>query len=742
MKRMVSIITLSALLLSLLLTGPVAAAENNRVELKEAIEIAKNAFDFDTANYDFNSSYSETMNGRKLWFLNWSSISGNGSGISVSVDAETGEVVNMSQWESTIAPQRKIPKYTRDEALKIAEALIKKLHPDKLGSIKLVDQDRNYLLRSIYLNDSYYFYFIRQINGIDFQDNGIQVQVDKNTLKVKYFNLDWDKAVPIPDSKKAISKDAAKKIFAEKLGLELAYQMIYPNPAGDPRLILAYIQKNANHPIDAITGEIITQPYYGPVYAGQDGYAMGSVSAVKYELTPQEQKEVADSGKFISKEKAMEALMKYVTVDSKFKLDNSYLYSGMNNENATWSFSWSYNDPEKNIYNYIYGSVDAVTGEVKSFNISSSEDQYKPGTTPKYTKEQCREIAEKFLKEIQPEKFKNSEYREQYYEIYMPERNVVNYSMYYIRKENGIAAPFNNLNVIVNSYTGKVTGFSMVWNNIEFPDAKGVISLDEAYKVLYAKHDLALKYIRIYDYMLNNGNSVIKLAYMLDNYYGMIDAKSGQFIDYNGNPVVDGKKVEFTDIDGHKYEKDIKLLAELGIIDSAESKFNPDEPILQKDFVKLLMKAAQPDYYPIPYATSDGSEYDRYYESAIAQNILARKDKNPDAKVTRMEAAKMMVKALGVGFIADLGSIFKLDVKDSAGITPENKGYAAIAAALGLVDVSGGSFEQGHILTRGETAGMLVKYLLVDKNPQASEPVPVPLPEPVMDLPATSQISE
>lgn len=733
MKKIISVITLTAILFSMMLAGPVSAAEAPKVDLKKAIEFAKTAFNFDTANHDFNSSYSESMNGRKLWLLSWNNTSSaKGSSISVNVDATTGEIVSMNRWENSTAPAKRIPKYSREEALKKAEELVKKLHPDKFGNMKLMDEYNGNLFRSVYSGDVYSFYFMRRLNGIDFPDNGIQVQVDKNTLLIKNFNMDWDTSLPIPDSKKAIDAAAAKKLYEEKLGLELSYQMIYPNPSGEPKLVLVYTEKNSNRPIDALTGEIINQTYYVPLYGVEEkAAASGAGDAGGYIPTPEEQKVIDESGKYISKEKAMEALKKYVTIDSKHKLNNSSLYGGYKNENAAWSFSWSYTDEDHNTYSYIYGTVDAVTGEVRSFSISGSEKEQKPGSTHKYTIEQCREIAEKFLKEIQPVKFNSSEYREQYYQPYSDLEKISVYNMNFIRKENGVPAPFNNLNVSVNAYTGKITGFYMNWSNPDFPDVKDVIRLEEAYKTLYAKHDLVLKYIRTYDYRKSSGNAEIKLAYVLDNLYGMIDAKSGQFIDYSGKPVRDAVKTGFTDIKGHKYENDIALLSELGIIDSAESKFNPDAKILQKDFIKLLMRAIQPEYYPIPYAADESSD-DSYYERAILQNILTSKDKKPEAAVTKMEAAKMLVKSLDIGFVADLSSIFSLDVKDAADIASENKGYAAIAAALKLADTSTGSFNPSLELTRGETAAMLVNLLKVEKTPADSQ---------VSDAPAIMPIS-
>jgi len=719
MKRIISIITLTVVLCGIFLTGPVAAADNSKVELKKAIEIAKNAFGFDAAKHDFNSSYSETKYGRKLWYLNWNSSMAGGSGISVTVDATTGEIVNMSQWESTPIQTSKIPKHTREEAQKAAEELVRKLHPDKLANTQLVDESQDSRYRMVYSNDIYNFFYMRKVNGIDFQDNGIQVQIEKDTLKVRSFNLDWDTVIPIPDAKKAISLEAAKKLYEEKLGIELAYQLIYPTATGDPKLILVYTQKNTNVYIDALTGEPINQPYYGSVYADQEKYAAGGGDMGGYIPTPQEQKVIDDSSRYISKEKAMDALLKYLTVDSKYKMDSSSLYAGTNNENATWSFSWSYNDKDKNTYSYLYGLVDAVTGEVRNFSISNSENEYKPNTASKYTNEQAREVAEKFLKSIQPEKFKSSEYREQYFAPYMSSKNPSSYSFNFVRKENGISAPFNNLNVTVSAYTGKITSFYMNWQNLEFPDAAGVISLQDAYSKLYAKHELQLKYARMYNYDPSNESTVIRLIYMPDELSGMMDAKTGQFVDYNGKPILESGKVSFTDISGHKFEKDIKLLVELGILDSADNKFNPDSKVLQKDFVKLLMKAVQPSYYPISYA-SDSSEYDNYYENAIQQGILARADKKLDAPVTRMEASKMLVKALGAGFVAELDGIFTLEFKDSNSIAAGEKGYAAIAAALKLVDTTGGSFSPALELTRGETAGMLIALLQVEKNPAAA----------------------
>lgn len=86
------------------------AQADTKISLKQAIEIAKEKLDISNSGYDFNSNYYE-YNNKKFWNLMWSS-STKGD-ISVTIDADTGEITNYYSWSPIAQEQPKIPKYTR-----------------------------------------------------------------------------------------------------------------------------------------------------------------------------------------------------------------------------------------------------------------------------------------------------------------------------------------------------------------------------------------------------------------------------------------------------------------------------------------------------------------------------------------------------------------------------------------------------------------------------------------------------
>lgn len=691
-------------------TKNISAQENNTIDLKKAIEISKNLFDIPDKGYNFNSSYNE-YDGKKSWYLSWNSKDGKNT-ISVTIDANTGEVLNYYSWEYSDKPQSSIPKYSKEEAKKVAIEFANKVAPEKFKQTKEMDYPYPYYYKDNIYSPTYNFRFVRIVNDIPYQDHSITINVDKNTLKVTYYSIGWDDKI-FPEPKNVISKDEAMKIFKDKIGLQLMYYLIPSSPNKNPQAVLVYSLKNY-YPIDAITGELITSngyvvPYYGPMGG------MGSKQMMDSKpLSPEEQKAIDENSKFITKEKAIEILKSSLpfTIDEKYKLTSANLFSGYPvGTNATWNLSWYYNEGNK--YNYISASVDAVTGELKSFYRGGTDYDNPQNKEPKYKKEQLKEIAEQYLKKIIPDKFKEMEYQD------IPDNQESvppYYSFNYIRKVDNIYYPFDSIYISLSTYTGEITSYNLNWVPLEIKKEEKILSIDDAYKALFNNANLNLNYITKYTYIPNKTPiSEVKLAYVLENLNGMIDARTGELLDYEGKPVLKNKNAAFKDIAGHWAEKDINLLVQYNIIEVTEDKFKPEENITQRDFIKILLNSITPYSPPIIYYESQQTNDDELYNIAISKGIIKENEKNPNAFVTREDAAKFIVRSLNLGYIADISDIYNINFKDANKINPSLKGYIAIVSGLKLMTGYDGYFNPQGYIKRGETASLIVKYLRLEK---------------------------
>lgn len=716
MKKIFSFIIAAIMLASILNPVNAVAESKTNISLEKAITIAKEAFNLKTDGYKLNYEYSENQNGKNLWRLSWNKSEEPSSNIYVTVDSDTGDITSMNRWDYSNTIPSKIPAYSKDQALKKAQEIVKKLQPANFGQTKLYEKTQ-YGSEPYYTSqDAYTFKFIRIINGIEMQDNGITITLDKNTLEMKAYSFDWDKG-PFPDASKAISLEEAKKIFKEELGIELSYRLVYNYKEKTETPILVYALKDSNLPIDALTGKVIPNSIirYGLEKSASEDTAANAGGV----LTPEEQSTVDSNSKLISKDAAIAVVKKYVAEANAFQLENANLYTNEVRKISTWHLSWTKDNGKDKSRSYLSAVVNADTSELISFYLSGDEFNADEDAAPKYTEAQAKEIAERFIKEQQPEKFAATEYREnkqisELAKIYPPTQTT-SYSFRYINKQNGALCPFNSFNVVVNPQTGKIQSYSMEWVNINLPSTEGAMTLEDAYKALFNSLDFSMQYIRNYDYT-NNGNAApeIKLAYVLENFSGMIDSKNGAVLDYNGKPVKEFQKTEFSDIKGHKAEKDIQLLVDMGIIVDESGKFNPNEKLLQKDFIKMIVLALDPYYSTYSDASED--EYEKYYRIAFERKIISEKEKLPNAQISRQIAAKMLVRALNVGFVAELSDIYVLPFKDAKSVGTQYKGYAAIAAELGIVTPENGYFNPPRHVLRGEAATMLVNFLKVDVN--------------------------
>lgn len=714
MKKLIAFILTFAMVLTFAIPTAAATKADPKIKLDDAIKSAKTILDLKTDNYNFNYNYTENQNNRSEWDLSWNPKAADGSSIYVSIDSVTGDILNYNCY-TPYNPQAqiKIPKYTKAEALAAVEKFLNKIAPTKFKETVQKDNPNMYPYYDsrIINQDTYSFNYVRQVNGLDFFDNGMTVTVDKNTLQIRNYTFNWDNGV-FEDPAKAISKDKAKEFFKSKLGIELSYNLISNDNGKTQTPILVYSFKNGNNPIDAITGDVLNNS--GIFYSGAMDMAMKSAAAAKANvaLTPQEQSSVDDSSKYISKDAAIAEAKKYITIGDKFNLNGANLYVNSTDKSAMWYLNWDHNST--GTYSYASANVDAVTGKIKSFSMNGNEYYPSKDTAVSYNKDQAKAEADKFLSSIEPDKFKVVELKDLNQDSTIID-NQSGYNFAYIGKINGATCNFDTFNITVNPYSGKIMSYSSNWTDVTLPPTDGIITLDEAYNALYKIATLNLRYVK--SYINNPGKPAtpqIKLAYSLDGLQGQIDGKTGVQIDYNGKPIIPEQKISYTDIKGNASENDINTLIDLGIIDDSTNTFSPDNAILQKDFIKLLVKAL-PNNYVIYNLTKDGAvDYDSYYNTAIQKNILTESQKSPDSKVTRQDAAKFIIRAMGLGYLANNSDIFVPAYKDAAKITKDYRGYAAIAGSINLLPAADGAFDGSANITRGQSASTIVNFLKVD----------------------------
>lgn len=689
------------------------AGSEQKVKLADAIDSAKNLLDINTDNYNFSYNYNENGNGLSSWDLNWNSKKSTGGGIYVSVNSETGDITSFNSWEpSTGQLTTKIPKYSKEKAYEEVLKFVKKLAPLKFPQTVLKDNTTSTYYVMPINSDTYSFNFTRQVNGLDFSENGINISIDKNTLKVRSYNLNWDN-VSFADPAKVIGLEEAKKAFANKSGIELSYNIITDYNTKTQTPILVYTLKNGGGTIDALSGELLPNT----LNVMYNEKAMDKASAVAASpRTPEEQKSIDASNKYISKDSAIEEAKKYLTIDDSAKLSNSSLYVNDIDNSGTWNFYWDKNDSLKQTYSSFSASVDAVTGKIKSFSMYGNDFYPQKEEPVNYTSQQAISVAQKFISTLEPDKFKITTLVDNS-SIPVPTK-ITDYNFNFVGSINGAKCNFDSFNITVNAFTGKIMNYSMNWNDIKLPDTASALTLENAYKALYNKAKLNLKYIRTYNNDASKAGSVeVKLAYVLENFSGMLDANDGTFLDYNGKPVVEEKPIKYTDIKGYVGENDINLLVDMGIIDDSNATFGPNSAILQKDLIKMLIKSLGQSYviYDV-VKKDDNSAYDSYYDTAIQKNIITEGQRSPNNSITRQEAAKLIIRTMGIGYLGEANNLFNASLKD-ANLIPDNyKGYVALATGLNILSPTKGSFNGAKKLTRGEAATAIVNYLKVDTN--------------------------
>lgn len=707
MKKKFTLMFVVFFFVMLVLPSNVLAKEDQG--LQNAITKTKSLFeisnDYDTFNYSL-----QTVGGKTIYNLSWNDSKNKLGGVNVNIDS-TGFVTNY--WSYTPYNgnmPKKLPTLSQQDALQKATIFLEKVNPALKGKLKY-QQDNTPLN---IMDNAYNFRYVRSENNTLFPYHNVNVSVDRTTGEIQNLNCTWNTSVTFSPAEGTISLDKAKEIFKQELGLKLVYKFTYDGRQ-TMKPFLVYSVLNPYKFIDAKTGKIVeANPYYGYYDAS---YGM-STSAMKVpqqniELTPAEKEAIESTEKLLSDKQAEEAARKFLQIDSSYKLANISMNGGSYGYgDYTWNMNFS-----KDASSFS-AAVDAVTGEISYFYKYPTSD---PKDEVTLDEAKSLEIAKQYLEKIQTELYKQVEYQplpNQYYpNMASGNEKPREYSFNFTRKLNGIYVENNGFNITIDAVSGEVSHYDKHWYKGELPSTEKVLTSDAAYKVLFDTIGMQLQYIPLppadaktiapsYDFTGTAG-----LVYSFNPQKPLlIDANTGDLLNYNGDKFVEYKPAAYSDIKGKEGENQIKVLAQYGITLPGDT-FKPDQKITEKEFLYLLAKAST---YSFDIKLGDTKSEDSLYNYLIGEGIVKEGEKNPNAAVTKETAVKFIIRAMKLEKVAQLKNIYTIPFKDKVNINAELSGYVALAYGLNIISAKDGYLYPKVSLTRSQGIILLYNYLNIE----------------------------
>lgn len=697
MKKFLAILLCAALLLT---TGLPAFAAESDAPPDKVIKLAKDTFhissDFNVFRYN---TQTDSQLGKKIYYLSWEQKKDNSPTIEIAVD-ENGYFYRYYFYEPNDETPSTLPTLSKQDALNSALAFAKEILPEA------ADEITPNRARVEYSYNTYEIRFDRDINGIRVANSFLELSVDKNNgTLVSYRAFNWPTGVEIDSAPAIIDAETARKSFQENLPLTLQYVSLYDEETRKNTTLLVYAPPRDYESLflDAHTGKVLRidrfsapSPYNE---AAADSAASGA-SKGDSGLSEEELAEIAKHNQFLKTEELLAKLAKMPELhySSVIKLSSSSVTSVVSRYSDTvfyrTSLSFFSNDSKGQ-----YASFDAETGELISFYSYSGESENK---TAKVSEAAAKEIADQFLKANKNDKFVQSKLEEQ--DSYL---NGSSYQYHYIRQVNGLPFYDNSITVTVDAVSGKITYLGEVWNNdASFESIEGVLVQKEAsdayfdfygdsyfYLPVVKGEDGTLSYVSGYsDYTGSDLSLIPVYAYEISSY---IDAKSGDVLNHSGQaakPYTRYTVLEniYPQLAGH-YVKDIaNKLYDAGITLS-NSDFDPDANITTKEFKELI------------------SYLD--YKARIAFNASKAGVSDSSATLTRMDAVKHIIDAMGYEKIAKNTEIFQCPFTDRDAIGATNIGYASLAKGLGIVAGSNNCFMPAKTVTNAEALVMVYNCL-------------------------------
>lgn len=579
------------------------------------------------------------------------------------------------------------------------------------------------------------------LNGVD-TPIGFSLRLSLPDLAVTSYNRHdaWGMIVTgsVPSATPALAQAAAKDKLSSALTMELRYV-----DADDGAIALRYVPTTrGNWYMDAQTGELVDLsklPGGGHLFLGESGGAnkdeMADEAPAPSEapsLSPVEQATVDQMAGTLSAEKLDEMLKKIAPLglDKMTQAGASY-YMNQTAEpkstageqkdpqivcrliytrDLTEAETADYTSPDKPDAKPVlrkYVTVDAKTGALLRVSTSSEYAREDVWTGD------AASVAKDFLSAQYPDYFAASARKNE-------DTDEANY-LRYVRQANGIPYCSNYLSVSVCRVDGTIGSFSLEWDkDAQFPAPENIVDAKAALAAYAGCFEAKLTYTAYpekvdasdpqwltYSQRLGDVKYRWVLSYVLDGRTPQgVDAFTGKVLAWSGPG---NTALAYTDLAGCYGKADIEALAEYGVGFSRGDKFFPAKAVTQRDMLVLLLSAVGCTY---DADNMDEETENSLYETACAQGLLTKAQRDPGRAVTRLDFLKAILGASAYGKAAQLQGIYKVSFHDAASIPADSLGYAAIGQALGIiVGNPAKEFRPNDALTRQDAAIMLCRFM-------------------------------
>lgn len=569
------------------------------------------------------------------------------------------------------------------EAIAKTEALFAKINPELSKKVKISDDGANGTIASY----NYSFRINRVENGIPVKNNDGYITLKSDLSALSDFYMDYSPNLKFAPPDGSINADAAKKAFAEKVGMRLIYEIKRDYEKNTISAAQVYIPKKENTFIDAFTGEAReTQADFASPFRyslGTNEFSTMDADGGKGGLSPMEIAEtdtVAGLKSAADIEKSLRA-NPLLGITKDMKLERQML-SRDRFEKSKYSYSMSFESDSKSAR----AEVNAATGELLGF----SRDYDNPENVKSLSDEKLKSAAVAAAQKLAPAHFKadgSGDY------IEYPDYNLADSENQYvfIRVVNSIPCPSDRISIVLNPVDGSLTAYSFTNTDVEFP-AVQTITAEQAAEKLFEHCGFDLAYIPEWN--------DAPLVYMPDDALTwVINAENGELDDASNSLTVADK---YTDISGHYAETAINRLRDCAIGFSTE-KFEPNKAITRREFANLAGSVL----VWRDSVVADDPECTTYKDSDF-RSMFDISVTDYDKPLTRIEAARAIVRALGGGEFAKLSGIYVPQFSD---VSAEDAGTTAILSAMKIIGGSGGCFNPNAELTRADAFIMIYNYL-------------------------------